>query len=228
MTLPVRESGPIGEQRRSQQRHERILDAALAVFTRKGYRSAAVDDIATGSQTSKGGVYFHFPSKHAIFLALFDRTVALLRSRAEEAIAAEPDPIGKIEVALQVVLRTFASHRSLARLFLVEAPAAGRDFGDRLLAARASFAALIQRYLDEAVARGVIAPLDTAVAGRVWFGALNEIVTAWVLDECPGRLEDAYPTLRALLLRSIGVDVAEPAPDAPARSATIPGAPDRA
>ena len=191
------------EQVRSQQRHERILEAALRVFSQRGYRDTAVDDIAVEAKTSKGGIYFHFPNKQTIFLALLDRMAALLRSRVEEAIAVESDPIRKVEVALQVVLQTFASHRTLARLFLVEALGAGREFNERMAGIRATFAELIQRHLDEAVRQGAIPPLDTAVAGRVWFGALNEVVTAWVLTEPPGCLEDAYATIRVLLLRSI-------------------------
>ncbi len=202
------------EQARSQQRHERILDAALQVFSRKGFHQAAVDDIAEESQTSKGGLYFHFPTKQAIFLALLDRMAGLLRSRVEAAAEGEPDPIARADVALQVVLQTFASHRTLSRLFFVEALGAGPEFSRRMLEIRASFESLIQQHLDEAVRQGSIPSLDTAAASRVWFGALNEVVTSWVLADSPARLEDAYPTVRALLLRSIGAQV--PLPGAPA------------
>jgi AcrR family transcriptional regulator len=197
------------EQARSLDRHERILESALAVFSERGYRDTAVDDIAVESGTSKGGVYFHFPNKQAIFLALLDRMAALLRSRVEEAIAAESDPIGRADAALLVVLRTFASHRTLSRLFLVEALGADREFKDRLAAIRASFADLIRRHLDDAVRQEAIPPIDTRLAGKVWFGALNELVTAWVLADRPGRLEAAYPALRVMLLRSIGAAVPE-------------------
>lgn len=192
-------------QARGVARRGKILDAALEVFSRRGYRDSAVDEIASGAQTSKGGVYFHFPNKQAIFLALLDRMAGMLRDRAEVAIAAHDDPVEKLDAALLVVVRTFAGHRSLARLFLVEALGAGREFNARMAAIHDDFARLIARHLDDAVAQGAIPPLDTRVAGRAWFGALNEVVTAWVLADEPGRLEDSYPPLRALLLRSAGV-----------------------
>lgn len=193
------------EQARRQERHERILAAALQVFTNKGYGAAAVDDIAVASQTSKGGVYFHFPNKQAIFQALLDQVAGMLRARIEAALAAETDPIRKADAALLVVLRTFAAHRTLARLFLVEALGAGRDFQAHMIEIRGTFAGLIQGQLDDAVHAGIIPTLDTALASRMWFGALNEVVTAWVLTEPAGRLEDTYPTLRALLLCSVGI-----------------------
>ncbi len=195
----------VREQKRGEERKERILEAALGVFSRRGYRDAAMDEIAGESETSKGGVYFHFPNKQTIFLALLDRMANLLMKRAEEAIAVEPDPVKRIDAALLVVLKTFGDHRSLARLFLVEAMGAGREFNNKMLEMRRSFAGLITRHLDDAVSEGAIPPLDTNLAGVAWFGALNEVVTHWVLESDPEPLEHQYPALRDLLRRSIGV-----------------------
>jgi AcrR family transcriptional regulator len=189
---------------KSQVRIERILDAALDVFSRKGYKDAAVDDIVAASQTSKGGVYFYFPNKQAIFLSLLDRMTRMLLSRAEQAMADEPNLLLKGDAALLTMLRTFAGHRVLARLFLVEALGAGREFNLKMLEAHTAFAALITRHLNELVAAGLVAPLDTQLAGVAWFGGVNEVVRRWVLTGEPTDLEDTYPTLRDLLRRGIG------------------------
>ena len=85
------------EQLRSQQRHQRILDAATHVFSTKGYHGTLVDEIAAEAETSKGGVYFHFPNKQAIFLALLDRLADILRERVESAVARETDPLARAE-----------------------------------------------------------------------------------------------------------------------------------
>lgn len=50
-----------------------ILDAALQVFSDKGFASARIDDIAAAAQLSKGGIYTHFRSKEEIFEALLTR-----------------------------------------------------------------------------------------------------------------------------------------------------------
>ncbi|MHB8619975.1 MAG: TetR/AcrR family transcriptional regulator C-terminal domain-containing protein, partial [Chloroflexota bacterium] len=141
------------------------------------------------------------------FLALLDSTADRLRERAQVEIAKRTDPISKVDVALEVVLNSFASHRALARLFLIEALGAGREFHERLVTIRKSFAGLIQEQLDEAVRVGAINPIDTKVAAMVWFGALNEVVTRWVLEDESRPLKNSYPALRALLLRSIGAQM---------------------
>ena len=196
----------IPQQVRARARQQRILDAALRVFSRRGYRDASVDEIAGESRTSKGGVYFHFPGKEAIFLHLLDRTATHLLDKIETAIAAHDEPIAKADAAMLAVLRTFAGHRALARLFMVEALGAGPEFRRRMAEVRSEFAAVIQHHLDDAVAQGIIEPIDTEIAGRAWFGALNGVITCWVLSDRQERLEDTYAALRPLLMRSVGVE----------------------
>jgi len=194
---------------------QRLLDAAEQVFAEKGYHGAAVDDIIRASDSSKGGFYFHFPNKQAIFLALVDALTPRLAASIDRAIAAESDPIAQLDAALRTVLDLFARHRRLSKILLVEAVGLGHGFDEKLMRTRGEFARMIQGYLDRAVAAGVIAPQDTVTISWAWFGAINEIVVRWLVMGQPERLDDALPTLRVILLRSIGAPVpAEP---------TVPG-----
>jgi len=187
-------------QERSKLRRQRVLDAALKVFTQAGYNDAAVDAIALASNTSKGGLYFHFPSKQALFLALLDEASEVLLRNVREAMEAETDPVARGEAALREVLRQFGNHRLLARLLLVEAVGAGPEFRERLQLLHSSFAELIAGCLDDAVAAGMLPEIDTVMAGYAWYGAVNQLVLRWLATGMPRRLEDAYPVLRSLLL----------------------------
>ena len=192
-------------QERSTRRRERILDAAFTVFSQRGYRQAGVDEVGRQAETSKGGVYFHFPTKESLFLELLRTTADRLVGKVERAIEDVPDPIERADVALGTVLGVFAGHRTMARLFLIDAVGAGAEFQAELQRLHQRFSGLIAEQLEAAVAEGIIPPLDTQVAGMAWFGALNEVVMRWLMDESHGRLEDTYPTLRAILLRSVGI-----------------------
>jgi AcrR family transcriptional regulator len=193
---------------RSRARREQILDAAFHTFSRRGYRDTAVDEIAAAAETSKGGVYFHFPTKEAIFRELIRTTADRLAAKVEKAVAEQDEPIARADAALRTVLLTFAGHRTMARLLFVDAMGAGRVFNAETNALHDRFAAMIAGYLDEAITAGSIPPIDTALTGVAWFGALNEVVARWLLTDDPEPLDSMYPTLRALLLRSVGVDEA--------------------
>lgn len=185
---------------------QRILDAAEEVFAEKGYHRAVVDDIIHVARTSKGGFYFHFPSKQGVFLALMDALAPKLMAAVDRAIEQEATAAGKVDAALRTVLEQFARHRRLSKILLVEAMGLGHGFDEKIVEIRGQFAGMIQRYLDLAVAEGVIAPLDTDIAAYAWFGAINEVVIRWLVTPDPEPLESAFPTLRALLLRSIGMN----------------------
>jgi AcrR family transcriptional regulator len=193
------------EQARSQTRRQRILEEAAGVFSRHGYRATSVDDIAEASATSKGGVYFHFPNKEAIFLALLERMTALLHDRMERAMAEAVGPTAKLDAALRTMLHTFGAHRTLARLFLIDAMGAQREFSVRILEIQGEFTQLIERQLQVAIAEGALPPVDTEITSVAWFGALLQVVTRWLLVGRPADLDDAYPALRALLLRSVAL-----------------------
>ncbi|MFN8525719.1 MAG: TetR/AcrR family transcriptional regulator [Chloroflexota bacterium] len=189
----------------------RILDAALAVFGERGYHGAAVDDIATRAEASKGTFYFHFPNKQAIFMALADDAARRVAEAIERSVADRPDPLARADAALRSVLELFARHRTLAHLLLVDLVNLGGGFGAKLVEIHQHFATLIQRHLDQAVADGAIDPIDTELAAYVWLGAVNEIVVRWLHTGRPDPLESAVPTLRSLMLRSLGAPATETA-----------------
>ncbi len=182
----------------------RILQAALNVFSTKGYHAARVDDIVDAADASKGAVYFHFPSKESIFLALVDQFASLLENKLRQAIASERDGIHGVHAALKTGLDTFARHRDLAKIFLVQSVGLGEAFEARRMDILNRYAGVIRDYLDKAVSDGAIAPVDTEVVSYAWIGAINQVVMQWVHTGQPD-LEAAFPALRALLLRSVGV-----------------------
>ena len=80
---------------RSEQKAEtrrRLLQAAAKVFAAKGYRGAAVDDVAIEAGFTKGAVYAHFRTKEALYLALIREQDLKGIAEVGSLFAAEPDP----------------------------------------------------------------------------------------------------------------------------------------
>jgi len=183
---------------------DRILSAAVDVFARKGYHGTGVEDIVQASGTSKGAFYHYFPSKQQIFMTLMDDLAGLVEQSVESAISVEQGALAKVEAALRVVIETAAAQRDLAKILLVEAVALGPESEQKRLEIHNRFAGLIRRHLDRAIEEGSLPPQDTALVSQAWIGAINEIISQWLVSG--GRtLASRLPELRALLLRSIGV-----------------------
>lgn len=181
---------------------ERILDAALNIFSHKGYHDTKIDEIVEEAGTSKGSIYFHFPNKERLFISLVDKFANLIDERVTEAIADEDEGIQRVRVALITVLETFAQYRMPAKLLLVQAVGLGTVFEKKRMEVTDRFAALIKTYLDEAVAVGDIAAVDTDVVSHAWMGAIYNVVIQWVYTGEPSQ-ERILEALLPLLLNSV-------------------------
>ncbi len=64
----------------------RILASALALFAKKGYDRTTFNDIAARLKLTKGAVYWHFESKHALMVALIDEMLAKFKRQIMELL----------------------------------------------------------------------------------------------------------------------------------------------
>lgn len=183
----------------------RILDAAMSIFSNKGYHETRLDEIVQEAHVSKGSIYFHFPNKEKLFIALIDQFSDLIERQAIEAIEKETDSIARIRAALHAVLNTFGRYRRPTKLLLVQAVGLGTVFEEKRLEVTDRFANLIKRYLDEAVAVGDIQPTNTFIVSHAWMGAIYTIIIQWVYTGEPTH-DEILETLVPLLLGSVGID----------------------
>jgi len=190
---------------------ERILESAELVFADNGYHDALVDEIGRRTSMSKGGLYFHFPSKEDLFFAVMDRLANKLVRRAERAAAKADSPVDAAAAALGAVVSALSKQKRLARLLVTQGYSMGNAFENKRTEIFDRFAGVIRQRLDEAVEAGEIDELDTGLAARVWLGAVNEIVVHWLFSGGPSPSETA-PALTRMLVASIGAPVrgAEP------------------
>ena len=184
---------------------DRILDAALDVFSRKGFYNARMDEIVEESHTSKGAIYFHFPNKERLFLALVDQFANLLERRIVAAISEEEVGMARVQVAVETTLSTFGRYRRQAKVLLVQASGLGNVFEQKRMGINERFAGLIATYLQEAVDVGEIEPLDVEVVSHAWMGAIYNIVIRWVYMGEP-EPERIMASLVPMLLQSVGYD----------------------
>ena len=170
-------------------RRRELLDAAVRVFARKGFHASRVGDIAEEAGVAHGLLYHYFRSKDEVLETIF--------REAWERLATETDRIESSNVALREQLRRFARiylgswlmTPELIRV-LVREVARSPDVGERVDEIRQLFLSL-GRMIEAAQARGEVrADCNPQLAAWVVYGALEEILTGWVLGQLPGEEAD--------------------------------------
>lgn len=203
-------------QARAVERREQLLDAAARVFAQRGFRDAQMDEIAAAADTSKGGLYFHFPTKAALVTAVIGRAGDMLRSRVSRAMAAAgSDPVARADAALATLVETLSAHRSLARVLATESFGGSSAARKRIADIEDEFVDLIAQELRSALSSGRLTrldqPLDPDLTARAWVGMVQSTLAAWAAGRVKTPIDRIYPELRRLLLRSAGAPL-EPKP----------------
>ncbi|MDQ3571541.1 MAG: TetR/AcrR family transcriptional regulator [Actinomycetota bacterium] len=141
-----------------QQTREGILGAALACFSRYGYRRTSMEEIARQAGISRAAVYLYFKGKEEVFRALSEHLQEDQLAEAEAALKDE-DPVEEmllrvLEAKLRIVIEVVYTSPHGAELL----DESSRLCGDIAVAARRRFTAILRRLLADATARGELAP----------------------------------------------------------------------
>jgi AcrR family transcriptional regulator len=176
----------------AEEKRRLILDAAVRVFARKGYHESRVGDVAKDAGVAYGLVYHYFESKEAVLEAVFreawGRLLAALRE-AEESDQSAPE---RLSTVVKIVLRTWRDDPDLVRLLVREitrSPQLQREIDEI-----AQAFAVLERIVASGQAEGTIrTDVDPRLAAWMLYGALEEILTGWVL----GRLADGAEDVAA-------------------------------
>lgn len=168
----------------------RILNAAAQEFTRLGVRGASVAHIGQQAGVTKGGVYFHFPSKEDLFLAVIDALRA--DQRESSARPAGDTAAAQLEAFVSALLRFHLRRpeaRTLVRMLGTEVRA---GFDTRLRGdARGELRALrarLRELFSDGQGDGSLLVEDPALAAFVVAGAVEGI-----LEQCRIAPRDAEP-----------------------------------
>jgi AcrR family transcriptional regulator len=91
-------------ERRPEERPHELLEAALAVFARHGYRNTRLDDVADAAGVTKGAIYHYFDTKEALLLSVIEHYQALAFGRVGDTLEDTRIPVSeRIRVLIQNV-----------------------------------------------------------------------------------------------------------------------------
>lgn len=114
MPRPARRPKPAPSARpKGEETRDRIHEAALSLFRKKGFDATTMRDVAAAAGVALGAAYYYFPSKEALVLAYYRRTHADSTTQAEAVFAATDDVRARLGAAFHAKLDVLARDRKL-------------------------------------------------------------------------------------------------------------------
>ncbi|HEU6444663.1 MAG TPA: TetR/AcrR family transcriptional regulator [Gaiellaceae bacterium] len=174
---------------RQVERRRQILDAAVKVFARRGFHASRVGDIAEEAGVAYGLVYHYFTSKEELLETIFRDTWTQMLERVREVEASGVDSTEQVRRVTALLLRTWRRDPDLVRVLVLEVTRS--QHVQREIEEITQAMSTLERIIRRGQETGQLRPdLDPRLGAVVFYGALDEILTGWVLGQLPDGDED--------------------------------------
>ncbi len=134
-------------------RRAQLLDAAARNFREQGYTAASVRDIATDAGMKAGSMYYYFPSKADLLIALHEEGTRRISSAVNKAIEAELKPWERLEAAMAAHLEMLLDGGDYAQVVVRELALEENSIRVRLVPLRDSYEAKFANLIDSSPIR---------------------------------------------------------------------------
>ena len=164
-------------------KRDAILRAATDVFAESGYFNAQVADVARAAGVAAGTVYLYFRSKDDLLASIFERSMRDAIAEGRAMAGEVRDPRERLRRFATLHLGRLGRDRNLAVVFQVELRQSTKfmeTFSSTLLR---DYLGLIRDAIADGQRAGMFrADIKATVAAKVFFGALDEMATNWILS----------------------------------------------
>jgi len=186
-------------------KRDAILRAAVKVFARNGYFQSQVADVARVAGVAAGTVYLYFRSKDDLLVSIFERTMRDAIDEGKAALAGVPDPAERLRHIARLHLERVGRDRDLAVVVQVELRQSIK-FMERFSSTHLQdYLTLIRRTIAEGQETGAFRrDVNANTAAKVFFGALDEMATNWMLSRRKYALAGDADAVVDLLIGGLG------------------------
>ena len=175
--LAVVRQAPAGDKR------DLILRAATKVFAQHGYFQSQVADVARVAGVAAGTVYLYFKGKDDLLVSIFERSMSEVLAEGRQAVHGVSDAAERLRVLAHLHLDRLGRDKNLAVVFQVELRQSVKfmeRFSESFLQ---DYFKLIREAIADGQQRGAFRKnISATTATKIFFGALDEMATNWVLS----------------------------------------------
>jgi AcrR family transcriptional regulator len=188
-------------ERKKDETRERIVSAAIRLFTQKGFESTTVDEIAEAADVAKGTFFNYFPRKEAVLDALGEQVIQEMEEVTRALLAQPGTAPEKIHRFASEITSRHSNNRELSRVFVQRMLS---NFQEPIHSTAGRIRELLRSLIEQGQAAGEIRQLDAARASAVIQGAAIGTLFAWFCCE-PGSfdLEDELQERISIILEGL-------------------------
>lgn len=169
---------------RKMEKYELILDAALKVIAKNGFHGSQISKIAKEAGVADGTIYLYFKNKEDILISLFQERlgnlVAMFHSSVKETNTAD-DALRKV---CEIHFTELENNVNLAYVTQIELRQSQLELRKAIGLVVKPYIQLIEHIVERGISEGSFRQdLDIKLTRHLIFGAMDEVVTSWLISD---------------------------------------------
>jgi len=168
---------------KDENKHQKIIQAAVKVFAEKGFYNSRVSEIAKEANVADGTIYLYFKNKDDILISLFEEEFGQIVENMRKELEREKDVLKKFKRFAITHLSIVSKQQQLGEVLGVEVRQSSKFMKEYVNKSFIEYLNLIRTIVIEGQEKGLIRKdLTPGIMKRAVFGALDEMARYWVLS----------------------------------------------
>ena len=168
---------------KNEDKHQRIINAALKVFAKKGFYNSRVSEIAKEAEVADGTIYLYFKNKDDILISVFETEMVKMISNMKKELSKCHDPVEKIRIFAFQHLNMITENQEWADVAQLELRQSSKFMREYVKDHYTDYINIFAYIIREGQEKGIFKEgINTGIAKRAFFGALDEMGRYWVLS----------------------------------------------
>jgi TetR/AcrR family fatty acid metabolism transcriptional regulator len=164
-------------------KRDRILRAAIRIFSQKGYFNSKISEIARLAGVADGTIYLYFKNKDDLLISLFEEKMGEVVNDVRARVADGGGALARLEIFIRNHMDLLVKEAGLIEVIQVELRQSNKFMKEYVPVKFLEYLDIISGILEDGKREGVFRPdLNVTLARRAIFGALDEISLAYVLS----------------------------------------------
>lgn len=191
--------------KRTGEKYEAIIDAAVRVIAEFGYHNAQVSKIAREAKVADGTIYLYFENKDDVLISLFSEKMGSFISEVEEAIQYFESPVEQLHQLIRLHFELLDSDLELATVTQIELRQSNPEVRKGIGQILKRYLDMIDRIVEDGIRKGVFrSDLDVRMTRKMIFGTIDETVTSWIMNDHKYSLLSQVDPILNLFVYGIG------------------------
>lgn len=172
----------LAERKGSTDKREKIINAAISIFSKKGFYNSTVADVAHEADVADGTIYLYFKNKDDLLISIFEHSMDVFIRAARKELKKLTNPKEKLKEFITLHLKLVHKNQDLAQVIQIELRQSSKFMKEYANEKFFEYLGIIQEILEEGQQKGFFRKsANPVVLKRTIFGAVDEMALEWVL-----------------------------------------------